>query len=140
MESQYYVQKASWWVFIKIVAYAMEYYIDEESDNVIKVDDDIWIKYTDIPICKGEIFVQSDMLHLIKGLNIVKEQIRKKTKFKQTLIVIESLQYSPCDFQEEGLTAAIMQWSAQYFRFTMPSISVDFDNINNRYVFDFSEV
>ena len=137
MESQYYIQKASWWVYIKIIADAVEYYVDEECDDVIKVDEGIWIKYTDNPKCKGEIFLHNDMMYLLKGLDMVKKQIKQYTKYKKTLIVIESLQYSPCDFQEEGLIAAMMKWSAMYFGFVMPAHNVTFDTINNKYVFDF---
>ena len=57
--------------------------------------------------------------------------------YKDTLIIIDGLQFSLCDFQEEGLTAAIIEWASKAFGFSKPRINVDFQKENNRYVFDF---
>ncbi|MCM1499478.1 MAG: hypothetical protein NC124_13505 [Clostridium sp.] len=141
METQYYVQKTSWWIYIKIVADAIDYYDvkDNDKENIMHIGKGLWIKYSDIPLIKGELFSEDDLLYLIKGIDMVKEQIRMNSKFKETVIVIKSLQYSPCDFQEEGLIAAMLQWSAQYFQFDCPKFKVDFDKLNNRYVFELEE-
>lgn len=141
METQYYVQKTSWWIYIKIVADAIDYcdVKDKGKRDIIHIGEGLWIKYSDYPLNKGELFLEDDLLYLIKGIDIVKEQIRVNSEFKETVIVIKSLQYSPCDFQEEGLIAVMLQWSAQYFQFDCPKFKVDFDKLNNRYVFEFEE-
>lgn len=137
MEAQYYVQKSSWWIYIKIVAEAVDYHNKQNIYDAVNVGDGLWIAYTDVPLIKGELFTEDDLVYLIKGLNMVKDQLRANSKYKGTLIVIQSLQYSPCDFQEEGLIAAMMQWCAQYFGFDCPEFKVEFDKNNNRYVFEF---
>lgn len=137
MESQYYVQKSSWWIYIKIVAEAVDYHNKQNIYDVVNVGDGLWIAYTDVPLIKGELFTEDDLVYLIKGLNMVTNQVRANSEYKETLIVIQSLQYSPCDFQEEGLIAVMMQWCAQYFGFDCPEFKVEFDKNNNRYVFEF---
>ena len=59
--------------------------------------------------------------------------------YDENLIVIHSVQFEPTDFQEEGLTIAIMEWVAMRLNFQMPIINVDFDKVKNRYIFDFEQ-
>lgn len=82
-------------------------------------------------------FCDEDLPYLIKGLKIVQKQIVNSSIYKMTLIVINSLQFSLCDFQEEGLTAAIIEWASVAFDFAAPIINVDFQKEKNKYIFDF---
>lgn len=55
-------------------------------------------------------------------------QIQAQSKYEETLIVIQSIGYNYyCDFQEEGLTAAIIEWAAKAFGFECPEIPVEYD-------------
>ena len=107
---------STWWVCVKIFAE----YVDCNSVNLhsktIKIADGLWMKFADKPMKKGELFYDGDLPYLKKGLEII-----------------------PCDFQEEGLIAVMIEWAAKAFNFEPPKINVVFQKQNNRYVFDFSD-
>ena len=96
------------------------------------------MKFADKPIADNEIFCDDDLPYLVKGLEIVQKEIIKNSMYRDTLIIIYSLQFSLCDFQEEGLIAAIIEWSSKAFSFSPPMINVDFNKEKNRYFFDFN--
>lgn len=54
---------------------------------------------------------------LIKYLYIVKKQIIDNSMYKNTLIIVNNFQFSLCDFREEGLAAAIIEWASKAFDF-----------------------
>lgn len=136
-EHTYFVCKSSWCINITIFAEYVDFDNVSENKNAIKIADGIWLKFADKPINENAIFCDDDLPYLIKGLEIVQNQIINRSSYKNTLIIIGSLHYSICDFQEEGLTAAIMEWASTAFDFAMPVINVDFQEAENRYVFDF---
>ena len=136
-EYTYLVCKLSWWIHIKIIAEAVKYSEDEHSKNTFKVCDKLQVKFADKPINSNEKFCDDDMPYLIDGLRMVSEKIVKGSEFSDTLIVVHSVQFNPCDFQEEGLTAAIAEWTAVYFGFEKPIFDVSFDKKNNRYIYTF---
>ena len=58
----------------------------------------------------------------------VSDLILSKSPYKlDTVIIIHSLTFPFCDFQEEGLTAAIIEWAANAFNFEAPKIDVKFN-------------
>ena len=130
---------STWWVCVKIFAE----YVDCNSVNLhsktIKIADGLWMKFADKPMKKGELFYDGDLPHLKKGLEIVQKQIINSSIYENTLIIIHSLEIIPCDFQEEGLIAVMIEWAAKAFNFEPPKINVVFQKQNNRYVFDFSD-
>ena len=136
VEHTYYVCKSSWGIYVKLSA---EYFdMDMGMDkNAINVGKGIWLKFAEKPLLDGEKFCQDDLPHLLKGLQIVEEQIRENSRFNNTLIVVQSVQITLTDFQEEGLTAAIIEWAAKAFGFEQPVINVQYDRDGNRYIFDF---
>ncbi len=111
IEHTYFVCKSSWCINIKIIAGHTNF------DNKFFYDD--------------------ELPYLVKGLEIVQKKIVERSIYKDTLIIIDNLQYSVCDFQEEGLTVAIIEWASKAFDFSKPVIEVDFQKKNNRYVFNF---
>lgn len=52
-------------------------------------------------------------------------------------IIINSLHFGICNFQEEGLTAAVVEWAAKVFDFEPPKIDVTFNKPLNRYEFKY---
>lgn len=140
IEHTYYICKSSWWIHIKVLAEIVSLDNTDLDIQANEVTEGIWLKFSEEPINKNEKFCDDDLPYLIKGLSIVQKQIIKNSKYKNTLIIIESLQFSPCDFQEEGLTALMIEWASKAFEFETPSINVTFQRENNRYVFDFGDV
>ncbi len=137
IEHTYFVCQSSWCISITIFAEYTDFYNTNEKFNAIKVIDRIWLKFADKPMIENEIFCDDDLSYLAKGLRIVQKEIINKSEYKNTLVIIKSLQFSICDFQEEGLTAAMIEWASMTFGFQPPTINVDFDKKMNRYIFDF---
>lgn len=140
IEHTYFVCKSSWCVNIKVIAEYTDFDKMDMNSKTIKVADGIWMKFADKPIADNEIFCDDDLPYLVKGLEIVQKEIIKNSIYSNTLIIIYSLQFSLCDFQEEGLIAAIIEWSSKAFSFSPPMINVDFNKEKNRYIFDFNNV
>lgn len=139
VEHKYFICKSSWCISIKIFAEYTDFKNTKVNSKAIKVVDGIWLKFADKPMVENEIFCDDDLPYLMKGLEIVQKQIINSSTYKDTLIIINSLQFSLCDFQEEGLTAAIIEWASKVFGFPKPIISVGFEKEKNRYVYDFNE-
>lgn len=139
IEHTYFICKSSWCISIKIFAEYTDFENDKMNSKAIKVVDGIWLKFADKPMVEKEIFCDDDLPYLMKGLEIVQKQIRDNSMYKNTLIIIKSLQFSLCDFQEEGLTAAIIEWASKAFNFVPPIMNVFFQKEKNRYVFEFDK-
>lgn len=137
VEYLYSIRKSSWWINIKIIAQIENCTNVQSKDGLIKVGEGIWLKYADEPLIENEIFCSEYMPYFVKGLKLVQEEIKRNSLYEENLIIINSVQFNPSDFQEEGLTATIMGWAAKAFSFQTPTINIEFDKKNNRYIFDF---
>lgn len=133
----YRAYNSSWWIYVKIFAEYANYDSVDLDSEAIKVVDGLWMKFADKPIKKGELFYDGDLPYLKRGLDIVHKQIINNSIYENTLIIVHSLEIVPCDFQEEGLTAVIIEWAAKAFDFEPPKITVIFKKQENRYIFDF---
>lgn len=137
IEHQYVILKTNWGINIKICA---EY---TDFDNVylksggVKIVDGLWLKYADKFLIKHKRFYAGDFPYLMKGLEIVQKSIINNSIYKNTLIIICDIQYNLCDFQEEGLIVAMIEWAAKAFDFEPPKINASFEKQENRYIFDF---
>lgn len=133
----YRAYNSSWWVYVKIFAEYVKYDSVDLDSKAIKIADGLWMKFADKSMKKGELFYDGDLPYLKRGLEIVNKQIINNSIYKNTLIIVHSLEISPCDFQEEGLIAVIIGWAAKAFDFEPPKINVSFKKQENRYIFDF---
>lgn len=140
IEHIYSIRKSSWWIHIKIVAYVINFDKFNSVANPIKAADGIWFKYADKPLSDNAMFSNDNLPYLKKGIQLVQNKIRTNSLYDETLIVIKGLEFNPCDFQEEGLTVAIIEWASKAFHFDNPKIGVDFNKEKNRYIFDFNDV
>ena len=136
LECEYYVCKSSWGVYVKIIAEYIDYE-NNDGNKAIKIGDGLWVKFAEKSIFEGEKFWEGDLSYIVEGLKVVENKIVERSKYCKTLIVLHSIQIAPCDFQEEGLTVAIIEWAARAFNFQAPKISVYFDKGSNRYIFEF---
>ena len=55
------------------------------------------------------------------------------------MVSVESIQFSPCDFQEEGLFFAIASWAHSYFKLEELNYDYTYKKIRKKYIFNFSE-
>lgn len=134
---KYIILKSSWGICVNISAECKE--ITEISDKSHKVCENLFVKFTDKPLMQYD-FYKGDMEYIIKGLKFVSKQIIENSLFENTLIEIYKLEYSLCDFQDEGITMVIMEWASKVFYFKMPEIEVNFNKSENRYIFDFIKI
>jgi hypothetical protein len=72
------------------------------------------------------------------GLRLVAAEVIERRQGSAPIFVrVVDLEYNPCDYQPEGLAAAVAGWAAREFSFPGPEIPVAFDRGRNRYVFAF---
>ncbi|OWA35219.1 hypothetical protein B9G55_11165 [Saccharibacillus sp. O16] len=131
LEYVYRVFKTTWGIYIKVDA-GYTSFSNHGYKHVTEITSGLWVHYqTD-----GENVMEEDIIFLNKGLSKVEDLILKNSPYKNnTLIFVDSITIAPSDFQEEGLTAAIMEWAAKAFNFEKPEIKVDYNQKNNKYEF-----
>ena len=88
----------------------------------------------------GDGLAESAIEMLARGLRPLTADIRSKLLNGLVTIAIQSVRYNDCDFQEEGLTAAMIGWATSEFGLSQKEIPVAFDSDENRYTFDFSAI
>lgn len=136
MEYKYCVLKSSWGIVVFLDAEFVEYVKNSSHEKVLQVTDGIWLEYRQ----KYQNAYHADLPYLKQGILLVQGQIRLHSNYKDTLIVIQSVEFNECHFQAEGLTAAIIEWAAKAFDFDCPEIPVEYDRENRRYVYDFDAI
>lgn len=125
---KYKILKGSWGIAIDL---KISFTNGPALADAVVVAPGIWM------LVKTNYCSKGDRIALRQGLEMVAEQIR--VSFKSDVTVnIDELKFSPTDFQEEGLVAAIAECVAKELRFDPPAIGVSFDRKANRYVFDFN--
>ena len=140
VEHTYFVCKASWCINICIYGYCSDFRLQTDKNNCISVCDRIWISINENQLDRYRKIYSEDIPFLIKGIQYVQKQIRQNSEFQNTLITIDGLLYSICDFQKEGLIAGMIEWCAKAYNFEIPSISVEFDKSKNKYLFEFDNI
>lgn len=132
----YRVLQSSWGVYVKLTAEAVQMDF-ENKRQAVQAGEKLWLTFAEKPLDNGEKFYEGDIPYLKKGLQLVQNQIRSKSRYSDTCIVIHSISMTPTDFQEEGLIAAMIGWSAKVFAFAAPEIDVHFNKAEHKYEFHF---
>lgn len=137
--------------FISISFYGDVYNYDEYiinqalevKENIIQIDDGVYAHFapeSNVNIGSSDSYNQmhpDDYPYLIQGLEKVSSQIRDNSVYNNTVVVITRVEHNHCDYQNEGLTAGIMEWVAKAFDFECPKIDVSFDSQNNKYIYKY---
>ncbi|MFC9776586.1 hypothetical protein [Paenibacillus chitinolyticus] len=138
IEYIYRVFKSTWGIYIKIVSDITQLSQSTEEECLVAISPGIWAKLSDAKNTGEDKLLEDEVTFLWEGLRMVAEQIKLHTPYKSdTLINITQVSIAPCDFQKEGLTAAIIEWAAVAFNFKPPTIMVEFIKDTNRYEFDY---
>jgi hypothetical protein len=119
--------KSSWGIAIDI---AGNHECFENQPSVGKmIAPKIWLEIVDDKLN------ESERNWIEKGLKTVDEKILSKiTGSKSILIKISEVSFNPCDYQPEGLFAAIIEWTSKEFDFEKPKINIEFDKKQNKYL------
>lgn len=81
--------------------------------------------------------LNEDLNYLYYGLSLISNKIAENSSYhNDTLILLKDITYSICFFQQEVLTACIIEYCAKMFSFNIPEIKITFDK--NKYIYDFS--
>ncbi|MCP4134175.1 MAG: hypothetical protein GY754_24595 [bacterium] len=128
---KYKVIKSSWGILILIKAEIVEKDIFDSTDYFdIKIFDGLYCSILAANL------LDSGIDYILTGLKRVSSQIKASPFLKyNTCIVLHSIEFSLCDFQEEGLEAAIIEWAAKTFKFDKPKIEVNYNKKLNKYEF-----
>ncbi|WP_334072022.1 hypothetical protein [Paenibacillus sp. A14] len=136
VEHTYRVFKSTWGIYVKIIAEYTSISNYNAQDDMIEVCDGLKLAFAKHQVVDEDTLVEGDIIYLIEGLKKVSDQILGKSIYnKDTIIVIHSINIAPCDFQEEGLVAAIIEWASIAFGFEVPPIVVTFNKEINKYEF-----
>ncbi|WP_299122600.1 hypothetical protein [uncultured Tenacibaculum sp.] len=122
----YKISKSSWGIIVllEIKTYS------EIDYNSFKINDNLYLKLDNCRLTKPY------YIFLINGLKWIESSINMQEKL---MISIESIEFSPCDYQDEGLFFAIASWASDYFKLEKLSYDYVYDKNINRYIFNFSE-
>lgn len=133
IEYQFKVLKFSWGISINVIASITKFSEWQDRERCQKVVDGLWFLHN------GDINFDTDEIEFIKdGLYYEHESIGKRTPFpNDTLVVINAMEFGFCDYQPEGLKAAIAEWAAHAFSFEAKPIDITFDKDSNRYILSY---
>lgn len=122
----YKISKSSWGiaVLLEIRTYS------EINYNSFKINDNLYLKLDNCGLTKPY------YIFLINGLKWIEGTINMQ---KKLMVSIESIEFSLCDFQDEGLFFAIASWARDYFKLEKLNYDYVYDKNINRYIFNFSE-
>lgn len=116
--------QGSWGIAIDLTAQAFAG--APETNAAEPVGTHIWLAVsTPLP--------EADRRSLLAGLASVASRIDAVTNKADFLIEVQRVQYTPTDYQVEGLAAAIIGWACEEFQLGPPGTSVTFDPEKNRY-------
>ena len=104
-------------------------------NNYYKINNNIGIKYDFEDSSYDKNYFE--LPYLMDGINAVQNQLSNAIKNNNILIEIKDIKFGLCDFQEEGLTMAIIKLMSEIYGFEMPKISIHFDRRLNKYIFEF---
>lgn len=136
VEHTYRVFKNTWGICIKIIAEYTSLSNSNVNDRIIDVCDGVKLAFAKHHTVGEDTLTEGDIGYLMDGLKKVSSQILSASMYKKdTVIVIHSVHTAPCDFQEEGLAAAVMEWASIAFDFPTPPIVVSFNHERSKYEF-----
>lgn len=135
-EHTYRVFESTWGIYIKIIAEYTSISNYHVQEDIIEVCEGLKLTFAKDQAMDEDTL--GDIDYFIEGLKRVSDQILGNSMYKKdTLIIIHSIDIAPCDFQEEGLVVAIMEWASIAFGFEVPPIEVTFNKEINKYEFFF---
>ena len=127
LNHKYKVLKSTWEISIEIIGEITDY---TSNKKCCQVSNDLWCELPDyLSIVEKE--------YIVKGLIFLYEDIKRILDYAQIVIIFRNVSYNLCDYQEEGLTAAIVDTISKALCIDNIQINVSFDQNCNKYLFDF---
>lgn len=133
-EYKYYIRKSSWGIYIVINANILSK--SDDFDDAEEVYPGLWVRISKLEPEKGVRFIDTDKKYIWEGFRKVGKNIIESSPYgKNTLIVLNHMLITLSDYQDDGLTPAIMEWAASAFNFNKIEVDVQFSKENNKYQF-----
>ena len=128
----YKIIKSSWGIHISIEAVWQN--LSEYDEVSTKVSDKLFFA--------NESYLTKEQAYFLSlGLRLDAPEFDESFKDKEpVVIVVKSVLYNLCDYQDEGMACAIMGWISQEFDITAPLVNVTFNRTENRYEFQFPKI
>lgn len=127
-------KNSSWWINIKL---SINIKTLKNADNYYKISDNIGLKFINKNNFSYNIKQDTELNYIIKGIFIIKDKLDNYINNNGIVIEIENIAYNFCDYQEEGLSVAIIKLMSEIYGFEMPNIPVHFNKQLNKYIFEF---
>jgi hypothetical protein len=80
----------------------------------------------------------SDRSFLRAGVALMNDAIAVRHPVGEIMVDVLSVEYTPTDYQTEGMQAAIVGWLREELDVEIPAITAAFDALSNRYVFRYA--
>lgn len=131
LSHKYKVLKSTWGISIEIIGEITDHF--SSNKECCQISRDFWCKLPDhLNITEKEF--------IIKGLILLYDDIKRILDCPQIVINIHHVIYNVCDYQEDGLTAAIVDTVSKALGIDTVQINVVFDREINKYLFDFISI
>jgi hypothetical protein len=123
------VFKSKWPIVIWLTAEKITF--DGERNNLIDISSHVKVALEKIPLSKSEIDL------LLQGVKDRIPQIERNIHSVTPIIIqVQKVEFDINFYQSEAVYYAMVGWLAQEFNFDMMPINVEFDEANNRYIFE----
>lgn len=134
---------SKWEIAIILEAGYRELYERENKNIYIKICENLYFASSCLPYPNSITLNTEELEYFCRGLKIVSSHIIDALQNRPCLIILNSIIFSDCNIQNDAFTASAIQWASEVFGFTMPAISVWFDNTKKpcgKYIFDFASI
>ncbi|MFJ9338136.1 hypothetical protein ACIRP0_02450 [Streptomyces sp. NPDC101733] len=106
------------------------------------VADRVWLDTTPVrapgPSGGGSRLRADETGRLRHGLALGSPAIQERADGGHTLVTVHRVVFPECDYQPEGLTAALLQWLEDAFGLPPHPVEATFDRTTNRYRYDWT--
>jgi hypothetical protein len=119
--------KSTWGIAIDLQAQAQ--FLLEAPSGLILAGERTWLDASKIKLA------EQDITQLASGLSLASPMIERQHASGHVVVEVLQVDYTPTDYQPEGMAAAMLGWAAEEFELDLPQVEVDFDKEANRYVF-----
>ncbi|WBO84392.1 hypothetical protein [Hymenobacter yonginensis] len=131
MEVTYQVLKSSWGISICMGAWGTivnDVLLD--SADVVVAESGVSVRNK-----SGIVLTDNENSFFIKAVNRIEPIAREILGDKRIVIDITKLDFSHCDYQEEGVYAVFIKWFTRFFELQEIEVPATYDRCSNRYVF-----
>ena len=130
-----------WGILFGFNADVMQYDQYIEKDRCLKVSEGLWFRVLDGSTEYKTVFGKDIAVaekNILKGIKMLSDQIVEKLPDKENaLIIFSNFSIANCDYQDEGLTDAVLKWAKMELGVKVPETTVYFNKQLNKYEFSY---